>query len=100
MMGNNPVLFKEKVQQSLVRQANAINNHTSKGTYFFDYGNAFLLEASRAGAEVMSEDGTSFRYPSYVQDIDPCALITDLVLSGGFVLPESRTSAKQMKLVQ
>ena len=69
MMANNPVLFKEKVQQSLVRQANAINNHTSKGTYFFDYGNAFLLEASRAGAEVMSEDGTSFRYPSYVQDI-------------------------------
>ncbi|MGO1586074.1 MAG: urocanate hydratase, partial [Mesonia sp.] len=47
----------------------AINKHTAKGTYFFDYGNAFLLEASRAGADIMSEDGTSFKYPSYVQDI-------------------------------
>jgi urocanate hydratase len=53
----------------LRRQANAINSHTKKGTYFFDYGNAFLLEASRAGAEVMAADGINFRYPSYVQDI-------------------------------
>ena len=72
MMANNPKLFKEKVQESLRRQAKAINKHTSKGTYFFDYGNAFLLEASRAGADVMSKNptlGREFRYPSYVQDI-------------------------------
>ncbi|MEZ4858337.1 MAG: urocanate hydratase [Flavobacteriaceae bacterium] len=72
MMANNPVLFKEKVQQSLRRQADAINKHTAKGTYFFDYGNAFLLEASRAGAKVLSEDKNAsreFKYPSYVQDI-------------------------------
>jgi urocanate hydratase len=69
MMANNPVLFKEKVQESLRRQANAINKHTAKGTYFFDYGNAFLLEASRAGADVMAENGIDFKYPSYVQDI-------------------------------
>ncbi len=69
MMANNPDSFKEKVQESLRRQATAINKHTAKGTYFFDYGNAFLLEASRAGAEVMNEDGTGFKYPSYVQDI-------------------------------
>ena len=50
MMAEAPELFKEKVQDSLRRQAKAINNHTAKGTYFFDYGNAFLLEASRAGA--------------------------------------------------
>ena len=61
--------FKKQVQQSLRRQAQAINRHTTKGTYFFDYGNAFLLEASRAGADVMSQDGINFRYPSYVQDI-------------------------------
>jgi len=69
MMAHQPELFKEKVQESLRRQAAAINNHTAKGTYFFDYGNAFLLEASRAGADVMAEDGIAFRYPSYVQDI-------------------------------
>ncbi|MCG9971494.1 urocanate hydratase [Christiangramia crocea] len=69
MMSSNPEKFKEKVQESLRRQAAAINHHTSKGTYFFDYGNAFLLEASRAGADILSEDGKSFRYPSYVQDI-------------------------------
>lgn len=69
MMAENPVKFKEFVQQSLRRQARAINKHTSKGTYFFDYGNAFLLEASRAGADVMASDGINFRYPSYVQDI-------------------------------
>ena len=69
MMANNPELFKEKVQESLRRQAKAINQHTAKGTYFFDYGNAFLLEASRAGADVMSENNIDFKYPSYVQDI-------------------------------
>ena len=69
MMAENPELFKEKVQESLRRHAAAINNHTAKGTYFFDYGNAFLLEASRAGADVMAENGIDFRYPSYVQDI-------------------------------
>ncbi|MBT8319515.1 MAG: urocanate hydratase [Gramella sp.] len=69
MMASNPESFKEKVQVSLRRQATAINVHTSKGTYFFDYGNAFLLEASRAGADIKSEDGKGFRYPSYVQDI-------------------------------
>ncbi len=69
MMANNPDLFKEKVQESLRRQAKAINKHTAKGTYFFDYGNAFLLEASRAGADVMAENNIDFKYPSYVQDI-------------------------------
>lgn len=69
MMANNPDLFKEKVRETLRRHATAINKHTAKGTYFFDYGNAFLLEASRAGAEVMAKDGINFRYPSYVQDI-------------------------------
>ncbi|MFH7004290.1 urocanate hydratase [Flavobacterium bizetiae] len=69
MMANNPELFKEKVQESLRRQAKAINKHTARGTYFFDYGNAFLLEASRAGADVMAENNIDFKYPSYVQDI-------------------------------
>jgi urocanate hydratase len=69
MMADNPVLFKEKVQESLRKHAAAINRHTAKGTYFFDYGNAFLLEASRAGADVMAADGIHFKYPSYVQDI-------------------------------
>lgn len=72
MMAENPELFKEKVQETLRRHAAAINKHTQKGTYFFDYGNAFLLEASRAGADVMSENptlGREFKYPSYVQDI-------------------------------
>ncbi|MGG6231063.1 urocanate hydratase [Tenacibaculum sp. SDUM215027] len=72
MMANNPELFKEKVQETLRRHAKAINKHTEKGTYFFDYGNAFLLEASRAGADVMNPNptlGREFKYPSYVQDI-------------------------------
>lgn len=69
MMADHPELFKEKVQESIRRQATAINKHTAKGTYFFDYGNAFLLEASRAGADIMAENGTDFRYQSYVQDI-------------------------------
>lgn len=85
MMADNPSLFKEKVQESLRRQVTAINKHTIKGTYFFDYGNAFLLEASRAGAKIykdtkgnfynkkafssIGEDTERFAYPSYVQDI-------------------------------
>ena len=69
MMAEDPEQFKKLVQKTLIRHTSAVNKHTAKGTYFFDYGNAFLLEASRAGAEVMSEDGLSFRYPSYVQDI-------------------------------
>lgn len=69
MMAEKPALFKEKVQESLRRHAAAINKHTAKGTYFFDYGNAFLLESSRAGADVFASNGIDFRYPSYVQDI-------------------------------
>ena len=85
MMASKPALFKEKVQESLRRQAAAINKHTAKGTYFFDYGNAFLLEASRAGAAIyvdskgnfctketlssLGEETERWAYPSYVQDI-------------------------------
>ena len=69
MMAENPELFKEKVKRTLRRHASAINKHTAKGTYFFDYGNAFLLEASRAGADVMAENKIDFKYNSYVQDI-------------------------------
>ena len=69
LMVENPELFKRKVQDSLRKQAQAINTHASRGTYFFDYGNAFLLEASRAGADVMASNGIYFKYPSYVQDI-------------------------------
>ena len=68
MMAENPELFKEKVQASLRRHVAAINKLTAKGMYFFDYGNAFLLQSSRAGADILKADGT-FRYPSYVQDI-------------------------------
>ena len=69
LIREEPEVFKEKVQASLRRQGAAINNHTAKGTYFFDYGNAFLLEASRAGADIMAENGIDFKYKSYVQDI-------------------------------
>ncbi len=69
MMAENPDLFKQKVQETLRRHTKAINKHAKKGTYFFDYGNAFLLEASRAGADIMTENGIDFKYPSYVQDI-------------------------------
>ena len=69
LIREEPDLFKEKVQESLRRQAASINNHAAKGTYFFDYGNAFLLEASRAGADIMAENGEDFKYSSYVQDI-------------------------------
>lgn len=69
MMANNPELFKEKIQESLRRHVAAVNKCVDRfGTYFFDYGNAFLLESSRAGADIMKEDG-KFKYPSYVQDI-------------------------------
>ncbi len=89
MMAQNPSKFKEEVQKSLRRHVDAINKHTAKGTYFFDYGNAFLLEASRADADIMAKEDTQsqsltgsedkvpnygnphseFRYSSYVQDI-------------------------------
>ncbi|WP_339869938.1 urocanate hydratase [uncultured Algoriphagus sp.] len=69
LMAQNPEKFKAKVQETLRRHAQSINKHVAKGTYFFDYGNAFLLEASRAGAEVMAANGIDFKYPSYVQDI-------------------------------
>lgn len=65
----DPERFKSEVKKTLVRHVAAINKHAKRGTYFFDYGNAFLLESSRAGADVFAEDKTSFRYPSYVQDI-------------------------------
>lgn len=68
MMAEQPEEFKKRVQETLRRHVAAVNKLTANGMYFFDYGNAFLLEASRAGADVMGEDG-AFRYPSYVQDI-------------------------------
>jgi urocanate hydratase len=69
MMAEDPDGFRTIVQESLRRHAAAVNAHTAQGTYFFDYGNAFLLEASRAGADIMAADGEHFKYPSYVQDI-------------------------------
>ena len=69
LMVDDPDKFKKEVKSTLIRHAQSINNHTNKGTYFFDYGNAFLLEASRADADVMAQDGIKFKYPSYVQDI-------------------------------
>ena len=68
-MSEDPAAFRENVAESLRRQVLAINRHTANGAYFFDYGNAFLLEASRAGADVLLPDTSGFRYPSYVQDI-------------------------------
>ena len=69
MMANDPEKFKKYVQESLRRHAASVNKHTEKGTYFFDYGNAFLLESSRAGGDVMAENHIDFKYPSYIQDI-------------------------------
>ena len=69
LIREEPEIFKDQVQHSLKRHASAVNKHTDKGTYFFDYGNAFLLEASRAGGDVMAKNGIDFKYPSYVQDI-------------------------------
>ncbi len=68
-MANEPEVFQQAVKKSLRRHAETVNRHTEKGTYFFDYGNAFLLEASRAGGDIMDESGLHFKYPSYVQDI-------------------------------
>tara|TARA_B100000902_G_scaffold175658_1_gene169436 strand:+ start:50630 stop:52633 length:2004 start_codon:yes stop_codon:yes gene_type:complete len=68
MMVNNPIEFRKEVQKSLIRHTNAINKLTSNGMYFFDYGNAFLLEASRANADILDDKG-KFKYSSYVQDI-------------------------------
>lgn len=69
LMATNPDEFKKNVYDSLRRHVASVNKHTEKGTYFFDYGNAFLLESSRAGADVLAENGIDFKYPSYVQDI-------------------------------
>ncbi len=69
MMSTNPEEFKVRIQATLKRHVKAVNALVENGMYFFDYGNAFLLESSRAGAEIMDEDGELFRYPSYVQDI-------------------------------
>jgi urocanate hydratase len=69
MISNDPNLFKSKVKESLLIHAEFINKHCDKGTYFFDYGNAFLLETSKAGGDVLSNDGVNFKFPSYVQDI-------------------------------
>ena len=68
MMAEEPERFRKCVQESLRRHVAAINKLTARGMYFFDYGNAFLLESSRAGADILADDG-KFRYPSYVQDI-------------------------------
>ena len=68
LMVTNPTLFKEKVQETLRKHVNAINKLSNKGMYFFDYGNAFLLEAKRAGADILDKEG-NFKYQSYVQDI-------------------------------
>jgi urocanate hydratase len=68
LISSDPERFKELVRESLRRQVNAINIHCKRGTYFFDYGNAFLLEASRAGADILDLNG-NFKYPSYVEDI-------------------------------
>jgi urocanate hydratase len=69
LMANEPEKFKTEIQKTLRLHASLVNKHSEKGTYFFDYGNAFLLESSRAGADIMSEDNIRFKYPSYVQDI-------------------------------
>ncbi len=69
LLSEDPAAFKRAVQSTLKRHAASVNSHSKKGTYFFDYGNAFLLESSRAGADVMAENGLDFKFPSYVQDI-------------------------------
>ena len=69
LLASQPEAFRAQVQASLRRHAAAVNQHAGRGTYFFDYGNAFLLECSRAGADVLAANGLDFRYPSYVQDI-------------------------------
>ena len=69
MLANDPKQFKVEVQKTLRRHAAAVNSLVANGTYFWDYGNAFLLESSRAGADVMHTSGNGFKYPSYVEDI-------------------------------
>ena len=69
LMAEDPAKFKEEVKKTLVRHVQIVNKHAQRGTYFFDYGNAFLLESSRAGADILAENGLDFKYPSYVQDI-------------------------------
>lgn len=69
LLSENPKAFKKAVQETLCRHVNAVNQHVAQGMYFFDYGNAFLLESSRAGADIMAENQVDFKYPSYVQDI-------------------------------
>lgn len=69
LMVDDPAAFKQRVEESLRRQVKAINALAEKGMYFFDYGNAFLLESARAGADIAGTDGAEFRYPSYVEDI-------------------------------
>ena len=88
MMADKPEEFKKYIQLSLKRHAEAVNKHTERGTYFFDYGNAFLLEASRAGANVMAPNGIDFKYPSYIQDIlgpmsdeIACRVLEDMMIS-------------------
>ncbi|MBQ1882933.1 MAG: urocanate hydratase [Bacteroidales bacterium] len=117
MMAEEPNRFKDAVQASLRRQIAAINRLSDKGMYFFDYGNAFLLESSRAGADVMKADGT-FRYPSYVQDImgplyfdygfgpfrwvcmseDPEDLAKSDALAVEALMEESRTATDDIKM--
>ena len=87
MMSKKPKEFRTLVKKSLIRHAKIIKKHTDKGTYFFDYGNAFLLEASRAGADIMKNNGVEFIYPSYVQDImGPMCFDYGFGLLDGFVL--------------
>ncbi len=117
MMAEEPERFKEAVQASLRRQIAAINRLHDRGMYFFDYGNAFLLESSRAGADVLKADGT-FRYPSYVQDImgplyfdygfgpfrwvcmseDPEDLAKSDALAVEALMEESRTATDDIKM--
>ena len=90
MISTDPEGFKITVKESLVKHVNVINQLSDKGMYFWDYGNAFLLEAGRAGADIYSKETSSgFRYPSYVEDImGPICLIMVLDHLDGFVLPE------------
>ena len=91
MMANEPEKFKEAIQETLRRHATAVNKHSNKGTYFFDYGNAFLLEASRAGADIMwMMEKNSNTLLMYKTSWDLCVLIMDSVLSVGYVLAEKQ----------
>ena len=76
LMVKDPETFKQRVQGTLRRHVTAVNTLAARGMYFFDYGNAFLLESKRAGAEIGGSNGEEFRYPSYVEDIMGCLLYT------------------------